>query len=164
VPENLRSDTFIKAAENILKAHEDINNFYNEEAPMRVLMKMGSTIPFPAFSICASAILAVRLGNYYGVSFTAHPLANKMLDRFTQEQWQYYLNQCLPGDVRILRKLEYDKPLENWCEIVDKHKLSEINYKNQHVNNLISSSIERSTNKVRKYQKLLMEAYYGKKS
>ena len=37
VPENLRSDTFIKAAEAIFKAHEGLNNFYNEPTPVKNL-------------------------------------------------------------------------------------------------------------------------------
>ena len=32
MPENLRSQTFLKAAEAIIRAHEGMNNFYNEEA------------------------------------------------------------------------------------------------------------------------------------
>jgi len=30
VPENLRSHTFVKAAERLIEAHEGMNNFYNE--------------------------------------------------------------------------------------------------------------------------------------
>jgi len=48
VPENLRSDTFVKAAEAIIRAHDEPNNFYNEPAPVRNLAKLGTTIPAPA--------------------------------------------------------------------------------------------------------------------
>ena len=162
VPENLRSDTFSKAAESLVKAHEGLNNFYNEEAPIKVLFKLGSTIPIPAFSICASAILSVRLGNYYGVSRSAFPVADQLLDNFTQDRWQYYLNQCLPGDIRILEKLYNDKPLENWIELVKKYGLHKINIiKNKDITLLISDSFQENTKKISSHIDKLRKAYYG---
>ena len=71
VPENLRSDTFVKAAEGVLRAHDGFNNFYNEPAPVRNLAKLGSTIPAPALPACMTALLCVVLGNSYGVSRVA---------------------------------------------------------------------------------------------
>lgn len=161
VPENLRSDTFIKAAENVIKAHEGMQNFYNEETPMRILHKLGSTIPRPAFSICASAILSVRLGNYYGVSWSAKPIADELLDQFTQDRWEYYLSQCLPGDIRILDKLAYDKPCSNWFEIAKKY-FKKLSIRNKDVMLLVINSIEGNKSKVLIYRDNLMKAYYGK--
>ena len=38
-------------------------------------------MPIPAFPICMSAVLSVRLGNYYSISFDAQPAATAMLKR-----------------------------------------------------------------------------------
>lgn len=163
VPETLRSDTFIKAAENVIKAHEGMNNFFNEEAPMKVLVKLGSTIPSPAFSICASAILAVRLGNSYGYSWSTAPLTNELLDNITPDRWEYYLNQCLPGDTRILEKLLSEKPQQNWFQLVEKYEFSTLNIKNKEVALLINNSTSKNKSKVSSYSLTLIESYYGKK-
>src|SRR5205823_7709859 len=44
VPENLRSNTFSRAAEKVLQAHEAFNNFHNEPARMRALASLGTAI------------------------------------------------------------------------------------------------------------------------
>ena len=123
--------------------------------------KLGSRIPTAAFSMCASAILAERLGNFYGQSYNATPIASAILDRFSREQWQYYLNQCLPGDVRILDKLAQSKPLSIWHELVTKHELNSLPLKNQNVQRLIEYSEAGETEKIRKYQQKLLREYYG---
>lgn len=163
VPESLRSDTFCKAAEAVIKAHEGMNNFYNEEQPMRTLMKLGSSIPPPAFSICASAIISVRLGNYYGVSFSARPLADKMLDDFTLDRWEYYLNVCFPGDIRVLQKLIEKRPRNIWCSIVQKYKLVDLNLKNKHISTLVKASFQNKEISILKSQQKLLTDYYGSK-
>ena len=38
-------------ANDILAAHEGMNNFYNEPKPVSILYNMGSVIPTPAFPI-----------------------------------------------------------------------------------------------------------------
>jgi hypothetical protein len=162
VPENLRSDTFVKAAAAVLEAHEGMNNFYNEVSPMRTLARLGSTIPAPAFAQCASAIVAVRLGNMYGTSHAAVPIADRLLDKFSPERWQYFLNQCLPGDVRVLRKLQSDKPRKNWSLLVGKYKLGELALKNKDVSRLVSNTVKQNTAGILAAVNALLAAYYGK--
>lgn len=48
VPENLRSNTFINAAKNVISVHYSTNNFYNEPASIRNLASLGTIIPTPA--------------------------------------------------------------------------------------------------------------------
>ncbi len=118
VPEDLRSKSFVKAAKAVLAAHEEMNNFYNEPAPMKFLDEMGSVIPTPAFPICMSATLSVRLGNRYGISFEAQRYANSVLKRVSRDRWNYFLNDCLKADDRILYKLLEDGPRARWIEFV----------------------------------------------
>jgi hypothetical protein len=123
VPEDLRSTSFTKAANAVLAAHEEMNNFYNEPAPTRYLDEMGSVIPIPAFPICMSAVLSVRLGNRYGVSFDAQRYANSILRRVSKERWVYFLNDCLKTDDRILYKLLEDNPKTRWIEVAREFSL-----------------------------------------
>jgi len=163
VPENLRSDSFVRAAEAVINAHEGMNNFYNEESPMRTLLKLGSVIPAPAFSICVTAILSVKLGNCYGYSFAASAVSDQMIVMITPDRWQYYLNECLPGDVRILQKMLDSKPRRNWYSIVEKYGLNDLDLKNKNIKKLIIASFNENDSGVIKAQGLLMQEYYGKK-
>jgi hypothetical protein len=126
VPEDLRSTSFIKAARAILEAHDGINNFYNEPAPIRALDQMGSTIPVPAFAACMSAVLAVKLGNYYGVSYGAQEYADAILHRVAKDRWVYYLDQCLPTDERILFKLVNTTSSSRWMDLVRQYSLADL--------------------------------------
>jgi hypothetical protein len=123
VPEDLRSTSFTRAANGILAAHDGINNFYNEPAPTKYLDDMGSVIPIPAFPLCMSAVLSVRLGNRYGVSWDAQKFANAILRRVSAERWTYFLNDCLKADDRILYKLLQDGPRARWVEVVQEFSL-----------------------------------------
>lgn len=117
VPEDLRSSSFIKVANEILIAHSGINNFYNEPYPINTLWKMGSSIPSPAFPVCMTAILSVRLGNRYGVSEAAQYSASQLIKSITLDRWIYFFNECLPSDERILIKLTQSYPSGRWLEL-----------------------------------------------
>lgn len=114
VPEDLRSSSFIKAANEILAAHEGMNNFYNEPKPVSTLYNMGSVIPTPAFPICITAILCVKLGNNYGVSNAAQGIVNEMLKNISRDRWVYFFKECLQYNDRLLYKLMDSTTLERW--------------------------------------------------
>lgn len=126
VPEDLRSKSFSKAANAVLEAHDGINNYHNEPAPIRFLEHMGSIIPIPAFPVCMTAVLSVRLGNRYGFSYEAQQYAKSMLDNVRPERWLYFLNDCLKSDERILYKLLMEKPLERWFDLCSEFGFSQL--------------------------------------
>lgn len=141
VPESLRSQSFAAAASNVISVHTAMNNFYNEPAAIQALSRLGTTIPWPAFPICMSAILAVKLGNSYGVSNAAIPVADQLLGRLTKNQWEYYLNECLPGDDLVLQKLTwYDKPRVKWHAMVKDFQLPVKADKSTYVTKLLVAS------------------------
>lgn len=144
VPESLRSQTFAAAASNVINVHTNMNNFYNEPAAISALAKLGTTIPWPAFPISMSAILAVKLGNQYGVSTAAQSDAQDLLERLTVNQWEYYLNECLPGDELILQKLAwYGKPGLRWMTLVNKFDLDTKELKNRKIKKLLEASVNK---------------------
>ncbi len=163
VPENLRSDTFVKAADEIIKAHEGNNNFYNEPAPVRNLSKLGSTIPTPALPSCFSALLSVVLGNAYGCSWDAVTPASELLKKMTSERWEYYLNHVLPSDMRILGKLSNVKPQKNWVDVVSVYELDSKNIKNPTIAKLISASKRKKYPLIERWSTELINEYYGRK-
>jgi hypothetical protein len=159
VPESLRSQSFAAAASNVIGVHTSMNNFYNEPAAIQALSRLGTTIPWPAFPICMSAILAVKLGNSYGVSNAAVPIANQLLGRLTNNQWDYYLNECLPGDVLVLQKLSWnEKPLSKWLAMVKEFKLPNKANKSPQVTKLLVASQNEDRVATAATAKILLEA------
>lgn len=159
VPESLRSQSFAAAASNVIGVHTGMNNFYNEPSAIQALSRLGTTIPWPAFPICMSAILAVKLGNSYGVSNSAVPIANQLLGRLTKNQWDYYFNECFPGDELILQKLTwYEKPRAKWLAMVKEFLLPKNADKSPQVTKLLVASQKEDGNATAAAAKVLLES------
>ncbi len=126
VPENLRSNSYIIAAKELLSAHQGINNYYNEPAKARYLSQMGNSIPAPAFGACMTAVLACKLGNDYGISWDAQSYLDNILQTTSKDRWAYYLSSVLPHDRVILYKLLGNQTLDRWFGLVQEYGLSEI--------------------------------------
>lgn len=161
VPENVRSHTFIKVAEKIIEAHEALNNYYNEPAPVRELRALGSTIPIPAFPACAAAILCVRLGNSYGFSAAAQTEAELIFKTFTNERWTYYLNECLPTDSRIINKLFYEKPRSRFMALAKEFNFGLLDLEGR-PKRLVEAAISENVTKFSAAIELIRKEFYGK--
>lgn len=151
VPENLRSLSFIEAAKKLKSTHYAMNNFYNEPNVVNKLNKMGSKIPKPAIKECISATLMVLLGNAYGRSFDAVEPATNILQKLSQSDWIYYIEQCLIYDEEVLQKISAgDMRTERWCGIVKDFNLITFEYSNPKVQEFIKFSmhLDKSNTKV----------------
>lgn len=162
VPENLRSDTFVKAAEAILRAHDGLNNFYTESAPVKQLHKLGTTVPTPAVPACMTALLSIVLGNKYGTAWAARTDANDLLKRMTSDRWQYYFNNVLPSDIRILGKLLDSKPQANWINLLNSLGVVDLDVKPKSVSQLLAHTKSKDAAKIERATRKLIEDYYGK--
>ncbi len=163
VPENLRSTTYIKQAEKLITAHEGLNNFYNEPTPMQVLASLGTSIPLPALPMTMSAALAVRMGNSYGRSWAAQPDAKRLLRGISTDKWAYYLNECLPSDIRIINKLMSASTRKNWFEVAADCSFEGIEVKDSTVKKLLAASIDKNDDRLDREAQALRNLYYGKK-
>lgn len=161
VPENVRSHTFIKAAEKLIEAHEALNNYYNEPGPAKELRGLGTTLPIHAFPICATAVLCVYLGNSYGICNAAQSDASAIMQSFTSDRWQYYLNDCLPSDARMLNKLGYEKPKARFIQLVTTFDLDKLDL-NGKAKRLVEAAKLGSAEKLSSAISQLRSDYYGK--
>jgi hypothetical protein len=118
VPENLRSTTFKKAAKSVMEAHFGMNNYYTEGPLVASLSRLGSSIPAPAFIECVQAYLSVFVGNAWGYSFDAAPIAERELKKIPLDRWGYYFSKVIHTDDIILSKLLSTKPRERFSEFV----------------------------------------------
>lgn len=91
---------------------------------------MGTKIPKPAIKECISATLMVLLGNAYGRSFEAIEPAEDILQKLSQSDWIYYIEQCLPHDEEVLQKISSGGArVERWCNIVKEFVLNPLSIK-----------------------------------
>jgi len=162
VPEDLRSNAFIKAANDIIGAHEGSNNFYYEASAVRALANMGSVIPIPALPLSISATLCVKLGNQWGNSWEAQGPANDILKNVTKDRWLYYFDECLLTDHRVLYKLLQSKPLSRWMDFIgglkDMNLIVE-SIKDPNVKNLLKASLAAKSLGVVKAVNAIVEEY-----
>lgn len=150
VPENLRSNTFTKVATSVISAHQAINNFYNEPAPMRELVSLGTSIPGPALAACLTAALCVKLGNPYGVSNAAQYPADQLLSEISNERWRYYIEGRLPQEPIILRKLARGgAPLTRWMSLVRKLALQPSEFSDKEVKALVTATNSNNEERVK---------------
>jgi len=161
VPENLRSDTFIKAAEAVIKAHEGLNNFYNEPAPVKLLSKLGTTIPTPALAKCFTALLCVVLGNSYGTSWSAADVSIDVLKNISKERWEYYFKHVFPSDTRILNKLQSSLPTQNWINLHKTLNILDIDTSIKEINSLLKATKKEDPSQINRMAKSLIAQYYG---
>lgn len=119
VPETLRSSTFKELARKLIDVHDSFNNFYNETSVVKALANLGTRIPEPAFLVCIEAYLLVYLGNYYGFSNGAAPIAKEELKKISKERWYTYFLKYIHTDDRILCNLETKKQVSRMKELLD---------------------------------------------
>jgi len=124
VPENLRSNTFIKAAKQLVDTHFAFNNFYNEPIAVRKLATLGKTIPAPALMDCIQAYLVVLLGNHYGRSNAAVPVAESELAKITQDRWERYFEKGIANDDIILDKLKSPSMVAHFSNFLNQYLLN----------------------------------------
>ncbi len=148
VPEDLRSRAFLTAASNLQNVHFARDNYYNEPAAVKALASLGSVIPIPALAQCITAILCVRLGRPWGISWSAQETAKSLLESINESRWKYYLDECLLGDEVILAKLQDLQIAERWCEVVDENNLDEVHLDKKGPRNLVSNAFDDNTQKV----------------
>jgi len=110
VPENLRSQTYRRLAQEVVRVHLAWGNFAAEVKPTKDLASLGTVIPKPAVPETVRAFLLVYLGNRYGCSFSAAAVAEEQLRAISTTTWDYYLRVILPADEYVLQALQLEKP------------------------------------------------------
>jgi len=161
VPENLRSNSFKRAAQAVLSAHHSYGNYAAEIEPTKHLASMGSSIPVPALAECIRAYLCIYLGNYYGYSWTAASIAERELKNVSRDRWETYFSKVFPGEQEILSKLTENKPISRWIDLVSLLGLDHLELPVGHVKNLFEASAKKSINDINKLASILFIQFRG---
>jgi hypothetical protein len=161
VPENLRSATFVRVASAVISAHEGMNNFYNEPAPMRELASLGTSIPGPALATCMTAVICVKIGNFYGVSRAAQSSADQVISGLSSDRWIYYLNERLGEDRLILTELRHENPARHWVTMISALGLDHSKLTNKDAMAVVFASIQQDFSKVQKIAAVMLHKSLG---
>lgn len=162
VPENLRSNSFKRAAQAVLSAHFGYNNFYNEPEPTRQLAAMGSSIPGPALPECIRAYFCVYLGNSYGVCNAAVPVAEKELQAVSRERWDQYFSRVFSGEENLFRKLTDQTIAKRWITLGRLLKFETVNGSSGAVKKLLTATEKGAIIEVQRQATVLLEQFRGK--
>ena len=139
MPENLRSNTFVQIANELVMAHFSMNNYYKEPEIISKLESLGTVIPPPALPACIKAIMLVKVGNIYGISWGAQPYADKALKQLSKEKWSYVLDKVLFNYDEFVDALCNSKPFERWIEIFESYSLENIKITDLFVKSIFES-------------------------
>lgn len=128
VPENLRSQSFIAAAKALIDVHYEFDNYYKEPRYVKELASLGTFIPDPATNQCMKAYILVCIGNYYGTSRLAVPIALKELEAITEEKWRAFFDKFLPYDSELISALASSsgKPINNFLMLLRELKMNKM--------------------------------------
>lgn len=152
VPENLKSNSFISAAKNLLSVHNGLNNFYNEPLSAKLLASMGTLIPDPALYECLNATIICVLGNSYEHAFNAQTYLQSILDGVTTTKWELYLKD-LPLNAELLYELGYvgteSRNVGRWCNEISKRSLFNLNFSNPWIKEFLVASGKQRYGEVR---------------
>lgn len=119
VPETIRSNTFKEQANKVIDTHYAFNNFSSEASPVRALANLGSIIPAPAFQDCIDAYLCVYLGNYYGPSFEAAPIARQQLEKVSADRWHYFFKNLIHQDHYVLDHIKTENQVARFASLLE---------------------------------------------
>lgn len=164
VPENLKSNSFISSAKNLLSMHNGVNNFYNEPLAAKMLASMGTMIPDPALYECLNATLICIMGNEYEHSWDAQEYLQQILDGLTTVKWELYLRD-LPRNAELLFEIAYigteERNVMRWCNEIKKRNLQWLAFKDIWTHEFLAKSAEFNFKVVRKLAKERFEQIKG---
>ncbi len=153
VPENLKSNSFIATAKNLMNVHDGLNNFYNEPLAAKLLASMGTMIPDPAVFECINAVLVCVTGNSYGVSVKAQEYLQTILNGMTIPKWELYLKD-LPKNSTLLHQLAYvhgiNDSVPRWCNEIINRNLNQMVFSDKWINDFLWYSAKQDYDMVRK--------------
>lgn len=149
VPESLRSNTFKNVARNLLEVHFGFNNYYLEPKAVKELAKLGTSIPDPALAECMRAYILVYIGNAYGFSHEAAPLAYEELHKVPLAKRLEYFDCYLMTDGYVLESLLSALPRNRFIDMLKTLQISDNIDKLSESKALLIALLKNSTNEIK---------------
>ena len=119
IPEDLKSAKLLPLLDDLINAHENVNNFYTEPSiakEIAILIK-STKVPSKVESEFITKILYVYLTNGNGEAWNANGYYEEMLYNLSESQ--AIIGLTLLGNKDITRKLRYEKCINKFKQFVD---------------------------------------------
>ena len=129
-------------------------------APL-VAQRRVALIPGPALATCMTAVICVKIGNFYGVSNAAQPSAEQVISGLSSDRWLYYLNERLEEDRLILTELRHEKPAKRWVTMVGSLGLDQSKLTKKDAKFLVIASAQHDFSKVQKIAAAMLHKSLG---
>ena len=152
VPENIRSNTFIEIAQKLIDVHYEYDNFYKEPRVIKELASLGTIFPKPAMARCIKALLLVYMGNGYGRSVAAVPIAEEQLNQVSNDDWVDFLENVLPFDEQIIGALcSWGNQRDYFMQIIKRNSLENVELENKNSNKLYQNILNGYSEQIKRY-------------
>lgn len=118
LPEDDLSLKILESVENLKNAHYGMNNFYNEPSHAKILLDYipeNGSIPKNIRYEYVKILVLVSVGNGWGISRSAKPYYDKMLNRFQEDEFKEFTNLLFDDD--ILFRLKYRNCAESFIDL-----------------------------------------------
>lgn len=119
LPDGVRVAEIDQALDTLQSAHTGYDNFYNESAPAQILKTLAGDppkIPNANRDKYVLTLVSAYLGNGYGVSISAEPLYQMLIDSFNTDEALVALKSF--ADPAISSKLQFDKTTKRWDKLL----------------------------------------------
>ena len=99
------------------------------------------------------------MGNYYGVSNAAVPIAEEELSQIARERWQFYFSQMIMNDEDVLYHFQTDSQIDRLRSFLYRHSLTDLTdipYPNDKLyESILSSDFAKARNIAQKLSKAI---------
>jgi len=94
--------------DSLYAAHLEFNNFYTEESHVKTVIKFIGEQSFPIQIIddLVKVIMICKLGNNYGVAYSAEPYYNSIINRFQDEEILVFIKLLSVDEFKPLLQIE----------------------------------------------------------
>jgi hypothetical protein len=120
IPDDLRATEIQIALDNLLNAHREFNNFYNEPPFARQLQKLvgeAGKIPEQVYKPYVLGLVEVFITNGSGVAWNAEPVYKELLGLFDQKQALIAI--CSFAGTNIASRLQFSLCQEKFRELLN---------------------------------------------
>ena len=107
--EEIRAVEISAVLEDLMTAHNGLNNFHTERIPAELLFRLVQTghIPMAVTKKYVKVVTMCRIGNGYGVSWAAEQYYSEMVASFSEQETQELIN--LLHDSDVVSRLQFTK-------------------------------------------------------
>lgn len=130
----------LKNCQTTLSCHFSVSNHVGETLSLQALEEINATPKNFLRSIITPSLVCF-LGGNYGTLKGSKEIAQNILNKITQEKWQFYFKNFFEKDDFVqINLITNEKSLKEWCTIIKKSGVDENDLPNKTIKDIIIQS------------------------